>query len=214
MARKSGRASLEQRPRISGRETVLKVSFRRKFSDSPGRVLAREKLPELLTEHQSRAAAFPIGASRTREIDQVERSAFSCEPFRHQFQTPARLFLDVDDAPDYVALVVPRLHGETRVAHVEQTVSAGDRNDWLAGFEQCGFSGGLEKTLNCRLELLGASAGSPPGGGVTHYPYCSLRTADAAFSLFLTGMRHALSSFCAVSVDAGPARLWQRRHSR
>jgi len=127
---------------------MLEVSFCRKFGDAPGREFTREKLPELLTEHHARAPAFPISASGPREIDQVERAPLSREPLGHQFQAPARLFLDRDDAPDHVAFVVPRLHDEARVAYFEQEVCTGDRNDWLAGFEQCGFSGGLEKAFN------------------------------------------------------------------
>ena len=54
---------------------------------------------------------------------------------------------------------------------LENKVVFPQRDDFLAWFEQSWFFGGLEKSLNNRLEIRGAAAGSPPHGGFRHYLY-------------------------------------------
>jgi hypothetical protein len=79
------------------------------------------------------------------------------------------LLANIQHAPHNVSVLVPGLQGESCIARFHGDVVAGDGKDFFAGLEQCGLFGGVEKTLDCRLEFLGAAAGNPPGGGFIHF---------------------------------------------
>lgn len=147
---------------------MLKIRFGREFIDLPRRKLTRKKLPETFAKYEARAPALPILAGRARQVQKKDLTSLSREAFDDEFQASRRAFADIDHAPHDASPVVEGLQRQTRISHFQCEIAAGERNHLFTGFEQRGLFGGLEETLNCRLELLGAAAGSPQGGGLTH----------------------------------------------
>ncbi len=68
---------------------------------------------------------------------------------------------DSGDAAGDVAGAIPDLQGESLAAEIEGEIAGGEREKIFTGFEERGFTGILEESLNLRAGLLGAAAGGP-----------------------------------------------------
>src|SRR4051794_28906407 len=135
------------------REGVFKVRLGADFGEFPFGKLAAKEEAEALTEYQAAAALAQFDSGAAGKIEQIKLAFALGEPLDRERHAPGDGFIDGGEAAAPIARSIPDLQGEAGAANLELIAAGDERQQFLAGFKQCGFAGALEKVFDLGAEL-------------------------------------------------------------
>jgi hypothetical protein len=160
-----GGSAAQQRSRVAGGQSVLKILLRAQLRDAVSGELALQGAAKTLAIFEPRSTAIGIAIRRISQVEQGQSSGERAETLNFNLQPPAAFTTNTANPSHQISSVVPALDGHDTPAGCQGEIRRGYGERIVSRFEEHGLAAGLKEPLNRGVGGVGVGFGA---GGVQY----------------------------------------------